>query len=443
MRRRLFGPENDDFAASQCRLAAMVSQQGRHEEAEPLFRESLAMIKKLRGDTHPDMSHVLKNFAFAKFDQGKWDDAEALYRELLAIQRRLLGNDHRSVADTLTALAAILVNKGKHAQAEPFGREALAIFRKVRPGDHPEVSYAMHHLGMALAGQARLEEAAGLLREALTMQRKLFRPDDGALRQSLRNLGRILIGQQKLAEAEVVIRERVELYRSMGKPDSLIQSLQNLADVLYRQGKPGEAESVYRESLQILNAQTPRDEDDIAATSASLGRLLADWAWAERTNLVAADVRRLISKSEARSSKSELDQSLRTSAATGPVDRAREAEQILRECLAARLQRTNATPWRTSELKSRLGAALVSVAVTDAELTAKGRAAKLAEAEPLLLEGQEAVQQHPAAERQYKRNALERLVRLYEAWDKPDHAAQWRTSLDVFNETTSAPQPVP
>jgi hypothetical protein len=94
-------------------------------------------------------------------------------------------------------------------------------------------------------------------------------------------------------------------------------------------------------------------------------------------------------------------------------------------------------------MKSRLGAALVSVAVTDAELTAKGRAAKLAEAEPLLLEGQEAVQQHPAAERQYKRNALERLVRLYEAWDKPDHAAQWRTSLDVFNETTSAPQPVP
>jgi hypothetical protein len=47
------------------------------------------------------------------------------------------------------------------------------------------------------------------------------------------------------------------------------------------------------------------------------------------------------------------------------------------------------------------------------------------EAEPLLLESYEQMDP-PEALRMHKRDALERIVSLYEAWGREDRAAEWR-----------------
>jgi hypothetical protein len=155
--------------------------------------------------------------------------------------------------------------------------------------------------------------------------------------------------------------------------------------------------------------------------TANLARLLSDWAWAERTNIVAAEVRRLASSN---SLSSTLNSQL------SPHDRAREAERLLRDVLAVRLRDTNS--WRIGDVKSRLGAALVSVAVTDAAIDAEARQAKLRDAESLLLDGHERLQK--ASRRKYQRDALQRLVRLYEALSKPEQKAEWQQKLDAFDQ---------
>ena len=50
---------------------------------------------------------------------------------------------------------------------------------------------------------------------------------------------------------------------------------------------------------------------------------------------------------------------------------------------------------------------------------------KYAEAEPLLVEGYENMKPPPPAAVR-KKEALERVVELYEAWGKPDKAKEWR-----------------
>jgi hypothetical protein len=109
----------------------------------------------------------------------------------------------------------------------------------------------------------------------------------------------------------------------------------------------------------------------------------------------------------------------------------------LRECLAVGPRGTNSTHWRTGDVKSRLGGALVSVAVTDPALNAGARLGKLAEAEALLVEGNAELQQSQSAGSKYKRDALERLVRLYEAWNKPDKLAEWQQKLEEFKRGES------
>ena len=208
------------------------------------------------------------------------------------------------------------------------------------------------------------------------------------------------------------------------------------------------ADQLYREVLASRRASFAAEHEAVLSLTASLARLLADWAWAERTNLVAAEVTSLTAESG-------IDQSLLMSAATASVERAREAERLLRDCLAIRQRGTNATHWRTSDVGSRLGGALLAVAVTDPAFNIGARLSKLTEAEPLLVEGNEALQQSQSAERKYQHDALERLVRFHEAWDelapntgKTAQAAEWKTKLADFDnaglkKTDAAPTSQP
>ena len=58
----------------------------------------------------------------------------------------------------------------------------------------------------------------------------------------------------------------------------------------------------------------------------------------------------------------------------------------------------------------------------------------MAEVEPLLLESATALQPEVSVSPTYKRDSLERLVRLYEAWPKLEKRAEWKQKLEAFDQ---------
>ena len=93
-----------------------------------------------------------------------------------------------------------------------------------------------------------------------------------------------------------------------------------------------------------------------------------------------------------------------------------EAEQVLRQCLAISSSALTAGHWRIGHAKSPLGESLA-------------RQSRFDEAEPFLLEGYLEMNASPLAWKLRVRQAAERLVALYEAWGKPEQAAEWRAKL--------------
>jgi len=98
-----------------------------------------------------------------------------------------------------------------------------------------------------------------------------------------------------------------------------------------------------------------------------------------------------------------------------------EAESILKECLAIREQ-SLLDDWHTFNAKSMLGGALAGQK-------------KYADAESLLLTGYEGLEQReakiPTSLRTVRlTEALQRLIDLYTAWEKPDEADEWRKVLE-------------
>lgn len=202
--------------------------------------------------------------------------------------------------------------------------------------------------------------------------------------------------------------ELLPLRLHVNGPDHVdtIWAMHDLSASYHVEGRFAEAEPLCREFLQRLTTRYPSTNDTVASARCDLAGLLQDWAWSERG---AAE------KSKA-------------------VQRVREAESLLRDCLDTRVVTLGPGSPRVAETRSRLGDALAAIAVHDGMLSADVRLVQLTCAESLLLEGHETLRQNESVAQNTKRDALKRLVRLYEAWDKPEQLAEWRKKLAAFDK---------
>jgi serine/threonine protein kinase len=464
------GPEHPETLVARYELAQAYMYVGQRDQAQSIFEETLKLSQAKLGPDHPHTVRLMSGLGLAYYNAGKYDRALPLLETVFGIQKTTLGADHDQTLRTmnLLSLAVDYASPDNIEKALPLYEETLRLMRTKWGANRSLTLAAMNNLGDAYTVVGRLDEALPLLEEALNLRRAKRGLDHADTRQAMNQLARAYTEAGKLEPAEALYREilglkgdslpamvglaRVLLERVKEDTNNpapagervaeglqlardylavarvshtndavkLEESLYQAAELYYRHGHYAQAEALYRELIQSRRARLSVEHKDVIDATASLARLLADSAWAERE-----------AKSETRSRKSDI------------VERAREAERLLRECLAVRQRGTNARPWRVEDVKSRLGGALVSVAAIDPALDATSREAKLAEAERFLLEGHQRLQESQSTAKKYKRDALERLVRVYDAWGKPEQLAEWQQRLDAFDKAkapSSAPQ---
>src|SRR5579884_4319286 len=113
---RLLGDEEGgslDFAYLCHELAGLYYTLGRDNDAEPLYRQALAIFgaaaqaPEAPPDERLDYAALLENLATLRHRMGRSDEAELLFQEAIDLRRSLLGEDHVSVAAPLKGLAAV------------------------------------------------------------------------------------------------------------------------------------------------------------------------------------------------------------------------------------------------------------------------------------------------------------------------------------------------
>jgi len=132
---------------------------------------------------------------------GKLAEAESLYRETLAMRRKVLGNEHVDVAASLKGLADTLWSQYKLAEAEPFYREALSISRKVWTNNPANIGGSVIDLAEVLQHQGKYSEVETLL-GGFFAQVEQAKPENAGLLRS-RGLFRARHGQWKQAAADL------------------------------------------------------------------------------------------------------------------------------------------------------------------------------------------------------------------------------------------------
>jgi len=82
-------------------------QQGRYQEAEPLYLRALTIRELVLGNSHPDVAQSLNSLACLYQDQGKYELAEKNFANALHIREMVLGERHPDVGMSLNNLASL------------------------------------------------------------------------------------------------------------------------------------------------------------------------------------------------------------------------------------------------------------------------------------------------------------------------------------------------
>ncbi|NNF59569.1 MAG: serine/threonine protein kinase [Rhodothermaceae bacterium] len=349
---------------------------GRNVEAEPLLERAVALRREALGD-HPDTAESL--FALASLYEVSHESARAepVYQEYLALARQLYGEESIHVLVTLYRLGTLAHVEGRTEEADSLLGEWQRRLEAMPDTTSPDLALSLGNLTDLLFTQGRSEEAEPFIRRAIEIDRQLYGDRHPAVGEDLNRLAIILNNTNRPTEAEPVAREALDLNRAL-YPDGHIElgnSLQQLGEALQNQGRYDEAEPYFQEDLELRRVLHPEGHHTRARSHTLLARLNYD-----RGDYVAS-------------------------------------ERYLREAIGIFTDLFGETFLPTIQHRLEL---------TDA-LREQGR---FAEAERTLLTDLDYLTAERGLTDRTRQACLRRLVRLYEAWGRPDAAVQYQAQLD-------------
>jgi len=297
IRRSQLGDTHPFTATSLNNLAVLYQSQGRYADAEPLCLQALDIWRLQLGETHPFTATSLNNLAELYQSQGRYADAEPLYLQALDIWRLQLGETHPFTATSLNNLAGLYRSQGCYADAEPLYLQALEITRLQLGETHPTTATSLNNLALLYKSQGRYADAEPLYLQTLEIRRSQLgetHPDTAA---SLSNLAGLYRAQGRYADAEPLLLQALHIRRSqLGETHpSTATSLNNLAGLYQSQGRYAEAELLLLQALHIRRSRLGETHPDTAGSLnnlAGLYKLQGRYTDAEPLYLQALEIRR-------------------------------------------------------------------------------------------------------------------------------------------------------
>jgi serine/threonine protein kinase/tetratricopeptide (TPR) repeat protein len=432
---RAFGPDDDRVVDSLANLARFHFLQGHYAQAEPMYKRTLAICERVRGPDHTQVAKALSSLAENFRMQNEYDQAIPLFTRSLAIYERALGPDHPSVGSVLNDLAVAYQPLGRYTEAESLLRRALSIHEKACGPEHPDVATDLNNLGLNYQAQGQFDQAEPLYERSIAIRNKVLGPDHPRTLQSKANLAGLYWSRGKLDKSVPMYEEvsRMQVAKLGRHHPSTLFNLANLG-VNYRDsGRIAEGisllEEVHRASKEFASLR--RFSSELLAAYA----LAPDAASPEDSARIQSLVQELLA--DARAALPERSPDLAGQLATLSLVLLKakawnQAEPLLRESLEIREAKAP-DDWRTFNTKSMLGE------------TRLGQT-RFAEAEPLLVQGYQGMKDRestiPPKGRVRIVEAIQRVVHLYEAWDKAEpgkgydaKAAEWKSKLDAAPPT--------
>lgn len=182
---------------------AMIAR-GANDEAEPVLTRALAISEAALGLDHQDLNVLLNALSRLYLKQGALARAEPLLERLLVLKRNK-GDDHPEVATVLASLVIVRQGAGDHDGAEQLARNVLRIRERTLAPNHFAVASALELLADVCSARGKLAEALRLYQRALSIREQTL----GVSHASLR------VARERIADLQLQAADE-----PLGEPDT-------------------------------------------------------------------------------------------------------------------------------------------------------------------------------------------------------------------------------
>ena len=224
-------------------LGMAAQDQGRLDEAEDCYRESLTIKEDL--GNRPGIALTHYQLGITAQSRGRLDEADDWYRKSLTIIEDL--GDRPHMAGSYHQLGMTAQARGRLDEADDWYRKSLTI--KEDLGDRPSIAVTYHQLGNTAYLRGRLDEADDWYRKALTIKEDLG--DRPRIAVTYYQLGNTAQARGRLDEADDWYRQALTIEEDLGDRPHMADTYQGLGNTAYLRGQLDEADDWYRKSLTI------------------------------------------------------------------------------------------------------------------------------------------------------------------------------------------------
>ncbi len=406
-------------------LSIVYMGSSRHEEAESLYAKGLETAERVLGAEHEVTLQFMNLLAMSHINQGRFGQSAQLITRALEISQRVLGNEHPITILSMFVLGATYASQEQDDDAEPLMEESVQLSRRVLGDEHFWTLFYMHNLAILYRDLGRYEDAGPLLVKVIEGQLRLFGEKHQDTQRSITQLGDMYKDQGLHDAAEQLFIKTLERRRRLlGDKDSLTETSFAELCLLYEMlGQYDKLETLFL--MWFGRQRAELDEGDAVYLDAR--------AWFQAA-YIAAELRNGPEAIENATKACELtDWKAGTHVGTLAAAYAETgdfASAIKWQKKAIDLLTEEERPLYGPEFESRLklyeSRQPARQSFVRAVAWVNYSRGQYSEAEQMLIEALEFSRRVLGEEHSETQACLEDFVRLYEAWDKPEKAEEWR-----------------
>lgn len=249
---QLLGQASAAYAANLNSQAKLDQLNGKYNEAEKEFDETLPIVEKIFTDKSMQYAIVLNNKAMLYQAMGRFGEAEQLMKKAIAASEaapKKAGQGKKSFDNRkfLINLANTFQLGGNLIEAEKQFLFIKDVFEKrllVGQKGNPEYANLLNQLAILYIQMGKTDQVESLLKKSAEVYMKNFKEDNPSFAKVQNDLGNFYRMQGRYAEAEPALIKSVDIRQKVlgEKHPDYVKSVENLG-ILY--WKKGDLEKAY------------------------------------------------------------------------------------------------------------------------------------------------------------------------------------------------------
>jgi serine/threonine protein kinase len=400
-------------------LARAYRVAGRWQESVKMYEETLERHKERYGLDHPDTLVCLDNLAMAYGLVDRVPEGLALVEESLRRGKEVLGPTHHSTLISMNNLALLYRQAGRFEDALPLHLEAKRLLTETLGPTHPDTLRCSGNLVDLYRAMERYAEAVALSEDVLKKWKEQFPATHPSVLLAMKNLSVAYTDAGQVEQAQELAEEVLQRHRMLDGPDhpATITALNNVAIAYAAENNWDKAIPPMEEALQLYTSKLGSTHDSTLYATMSLSGMYFSAGRTDEAIRCGEKVVEIRREQYGPLHRSTLQSMMNLAVIHLQAGQPRNALPLLEQAYALQSQEFGAEDAHTLSSAFVLGVTLIELQDYEA-------------AEPLLMACQKAIDaEHPGLPPTLLMGTTAELVRLYEAWGKPEKADQWRDKV--------------